>query len=315
MSKQIGRIEIVPVREAFRHEALDFTTWLEENIDVLAERLGLELSVLDREKAVGPFNVDLVCEDDAGRLVIIENQLERTDHDHLGKILTYLVNLEAKAAIWITPEVRPEHERVIEWLNETTGADIAFYLVRVEAVRIGVSPFAPLFTVLAGPDEEAKEVGETKKDWSERHQLRLEFWTGLIERIKERGIKLFANIRPGRDYWLSAGAGRAGVTYIYLIFKDGAGIALYIDTGNYDINKAIFDALFAQRDEIENEFGEPLEWQRMDDKRASRIGKRWDDRGSLREREKWADLQEMMIDAMTRFEAAISKRLQKIKTP
>ncbi len=316
MSTQIAKIEIVPLREAFKHEALDFTAWLEKNIDALADRLGLDLTVLEREKAVGPFKVDLVCEDNTGRLVIIENQLERTNHDHLGKILTYLVNLDAKVAVWIAPEVRPEHERVIEWLNETTSADIALFLVRVEAVRIGDNtPFAPLFTVLAAPDEETKEVGEAKKDWSERHHLRFEFWRELIARINERGIKLFANIKPGRDNSLSAGAGKRGITYVYLIFKDGAGIELHIDTGNAGDNKEIFDTLFAQRDEIENEFGEALDWQRLEDRRASRIRKRWYDRGGLREREKWTELQDMMIDAMTRFEAAISKRLQKIKVP
>lgn len=313
MSEQIGKIGIVPVREAFKREALDFTTWLEQNIDALTDRLGLELSVLEREKTVGSFNVDLLCEDDAGRLVIIENQLERTDHDHLGKILTYLVNLEASSAIWVTPEVRPEHERVIEWLNETTGTDITFYLVRVEAVRIGDSPFAPLFTVLAGPDEETKQVGETKKDWSERHQLRLEFWTELVERVRERKIALFANIKPSRDHWLSTGAGRGGVVYSYLIWKDGAGIELYIDTGNYDTNKVIFDALFAQRDEIEREFGEPLNWQRLDNRRASRVMKRWDDRGNLTERDKWDELQETLIAGMTQLEHVLKKRLQQIK--
>ena len=106
----IGKLDVVPVRDAFRHEAHNFTQWLETNIDALSERVGIELIVLEREKSVGSFNVDLFCEDSNGNYVIIENQLERTDHDHLGKLLTYLVNLEARTAIWVTPEVRPEHE-------------------------------------------------------------------------------------------------------------------------------------------------------------------------------------------------------------
>src|SRR3974390_1584397 len=91
----IGRAEFLPLRDVFRDEARSFTTWLEQHLDVLAERLGIELSVVQREKAGGDFNVDLLCEDSEGRAVIVENQLERTDHDHLGKLLTYLVNLEA----------------------------------------------------------------------------------------------------------------------------------------------------------------------------------------------------------------------------
>ncbi len=314
MSDQsIGQLEIVPIREAFRHEALDFTTWLERNIEALADRVDLELTVLEREKAVGTFTVDLVCEDSSGRLVIIENQFEKTDHDHLGKLLTYLVNLDAKAAIWVTPEVRPEHERVIDWLNEMTGADTAFYLVRIEAVRIGDSPYAPLFTVLAGPDEETKEVGEKKKEWAERHHKRLEFWTGLLQKVRERGVGLFANITPSRDHWLSTGAGKGGVRLAYLIWKDSAGIELYIDTGDQERNKEIFDALHTDREAIERELGNSLDWQRLDDKRASRVVKVWWEQGSLNEPEKWDQLQDMMIDAMTHFDEAFRKRLQRIK--
>jgi hypothetical protein len=199
----IGKIEIVPVRKTFPHEAHNFTVWLESNIDALSQRIGIELTVVEREKAVGSFNVDLVCEDNDGNRVIIENQLERTDHDHLGKLLTYLVNLEAKTAIWVTPEVRPEHERVIDWLNEAVGADYAFYLVQVEAVRIGTSPFAPLFTVLAGPDEQTREIGETKKELADQHVHYQEFWTQILERSKGR-TRLFSGISPRTRHWMSS---------------------------------------------------------------------------------------------------------------
>src|SRR5690606_5433515 len=119
----IGKIEIVPIRQAFGHEAANFTVWMEQNIDALSERIGLKLTVLERERSVGSFSLDLFCEDENGDAVIIENQLERTDHDHLGKLLTYMINLEAKTAIWVATEVRPEHQRVIDWLNEATGAN------------------------------------------------------------------------------------------------------------------------------------------------------------------------------------------------
>jgi len=196
----ISRLEIVPIRNVFQKEAQHFTTWLESHIEALSERLGLQLTVVQREKQVGDFNVDLLCEDSNGRPVIIENQLERTDHDHLGKLLTYLVNLDASTAIWITTEPRLEHQKVIDWLNESTAADISFYLVKAEATRIGDSPFAPLFTVLSEPDKQTKEIGEKKKEWAERHVKRFEFWTGLIDRSKDK-TKLFSNISPGRYSW------------------------------------------------------------------------------------------------------------------
>src|SRR5688572_21100363 len=128
---QVGKIQRVELRQVWPHEALDFTTWLEENTDTLSDVLGVSIENVEREKAAGAFSVDLVGEDDHGSTVIIENQLERSDHDHLGKLVTYLAALEARIAIWIVKDPRPEHVGAVTWLNESTGAN--FYLVKVEA--------------------------------------------------------------------------------------------------------------------------------------------------------------------------------------
>lgn len=157
----ISRLQFIHVREAFKHEALDLTQWLAENIDVLAERIGLSpLIIEEREKQVGSFRADLVCRDIHGNRVIIENQLEKSDHKHLGQILVYLANLEANTAIWITPEIRPEHEMAISALNKV-GYEI--YLVKLEAIRVDSSSLAPLFTLIskmrAVPDQ-----GHSKSD-------------------------------------------------------------------------------------------------------------------------------------------------------
>lgn len=312
-NEPIGRLEFESVRDVFRDEARHFTTWLEQHLDVLGERLGIELNAVQREKAVGEFNVDLLCEDSSGHAVIIENQLEKTDHDHLGKLLTYLVNLDAHTAIWVTGEPRAEHQKVVEWLNENTAADVSFFLVKVETVRIGDSPAAPLFTTLAGPNEQAKELGENKKEWAERHVKRLEFWKGLLEKSREK-TKLFANIAPGRYSWLGTGAGKAGVTFNYDVVMDWASVQLYIDhdheTGAR--NKAIFDALANQKAAIEEEFGGPLEWERLDDRRACRIRKRFTN-GGLARPETWPMLQDEMIDAMIRLNDALRGRLAKVE--
>src|SRR5436309_2499651 len=309
----IGRLEIESIRKAFPKEAGDFTRYLESHIEGLADRVGIKLTLDQREQAVGDFNVDLLCEDADGRPVIIENQLQKTDHDHLGKLLTYLVNLAASTAIWVTTEPRLEHQKVIDWLNESTPADLSFYLVKVEAARIGDSPLAPLFTVLAGPDKQTKEVGEKKKEWAERHFKRVEFWKGLLENSKEK-TKLFSNISPGRSNWIGTGAGKSGVSFTYVISMDWAGAELYIDydhdTG--EKNKAIFDALYAQKDAIEKEFGGPLDWERLDDKRASRIRKRFTD-GGLTSPDTWPGLQEEMIDAMIRLDKALRPRLANVE--
>jgi hypothetical protein len=311
-SNQIGKIEIVPVRQAFGHEALDFTVWLEQNIDALADRLGIDLTVLEREKEVGSFKVDLLCEDGNGNTVIIENQLERTDHDHLGKLLTYMINLDAKTAIWVTPEPRQEHERVIEWLNESTNTNLSFYLIRVEALRIGGSPFAPLFSVLSAPDEQSREIGKTKGDLAQRHYDRLEFWTTLLDRSKSK-TNLFSNRSPSKDHWLATGSGRSGITFNYLILKDHAAITLNIDVGDQTTNKAIFDEFASQSQDIEYEFGERLNWYRLDDKKACHIDCQIYEHGSLSEPDTWAALQDLMIDKMVRFDRVFRDRIKKLE--
>jgi len=174
----VGRLLRLPLREVWKHEALDFTTWLQDNIDVLNEVIGLTLSNAEREQSAGTFSVDLVAEDETGNPVVIENQLEKSDHDHLGKVITYLTAIGAKSAIWIVADPRPEHVGAISWLNESSSA--AFYLLKVEAVRIGDSPPAPLLTLIVGPSKESRDVGSTKKELAERHLVRRTFWTELL---------------------------------------------------------------------------------------------------------------------------------------
>ncbi len=128
----IGKIERVPLRDIWKHEAYDFTSWLQDNIDVLNDALGLSLSNPESEQSAGSFNVDLVAEDENGNPVIIENQLEKSDHNHLGKLITYLIAIGAKTAIWIVADPRPEHIGAISWLNESPSAN--FYLFKVEGM-------------------------------------------------------------------------------------------------------------------------------------------------------------------------------------
>ena len=134
MANRIGKIKRVKLKDVWKHEALDLTRWMENNIDVINELLDIELSNVEREKAVGDFSVDLTAEDESGNLVIIENQLAKSDHEHLGKLITYLSSLEAKTAIWIVPEPRPEHTNAVSWLNQSGLA--RFYLVKIEAIQI-----------------------------------------------------------------------------------------------------------------------------------------------------------------------------------
>ena len=179
MSTQIGKLQRVHLREVWRHEAYDFTQWLQENIDVLNESLDLELVSAEREQAAGSFSIDIVAESSDGDTYVIENQLEKSNHDHLGKVITYLTSMKARGAIWIVSEPRQEHVNAMAWLNEASSVE--FYLVKVEAVRIGDSPAAPLLTLIVGPSAEAKEAGRAKQELAERYGIRKQWWSQLIQ--------------------------------------------------------------------------------------------------------------------------------------
>ena len=308
----IGKLERVSLRDVWKNEAKDFSSWLFKNIEILSEELNIKITAIEKEKKIGSFSADILAEGSTGETVIIENQLEKTNHDHLGKILTYVSNLEAKVAIWISKEPRSEHEKAIVWLNELSS-DIDFYLVRVEAYKIGNSDPAPKFTVIAGPTEIGKAVGSEKKKIAERHNSRLRFWESLLENSQKK-TSLHSNISPSIDSWISTSAGKSGLAFSYVItFKHGQ-IELYIDRGkdSEDENKQIFDEFKSHQDEIEKEFGDKLRWERLDDKRASRISKRFQNVG-LNDEDKWDKLQNSMIDGMIRLEKAFRGYIQNIK--
>ena len=295
-------------------EASHFTPWLAkaENLELLSETLGIELELEAEEKDVGPFRADILCKESlTGSWVLVENQLERSDHDHLGKLITYMVALDARAAIWVVAEPRPEHVSAITWLNEASSAD--FYLVKLEAIRIGRSDPAPLLTMIVGPSEEAREVGRTKQELAERHFIRHEFWSSLLGRAKAK-TSLHANISPSRSNWIGAGAGKQGLGFNYVTRQHGGQVELYIDRGqdSEKENKAIFDSLVDQKSKIEEAFGESLDWQRLEGPRASRIRKELTS-GGYRDDERWPQIQDEMIDNMIRLSDALKPHILQLE--
>lgn len=305
LKEQIGKIKKVPLRELWNKEDKDFTRWLEENIDYLNEALDFEISIEKREEYAGPFKVDLLGSDKDGNKVVIENQLEKTDHDHLGKLITYLTNLDANVGIWITSEPVEEHVKAIDWLNENAPDDVSFYLVKIEAVKIEPQPIAaPLFTIIARPTEESKEIGLEKKEYAQRHLLRKEFWTKLLEKANKL-TKLHSGVSPSIYSWIGTGAGKSGISYNYVVTYSYGSSEIYLDRGKDfvepNINKIRFDELIKHKKEIEERFGESLEWERLDNRRGSRIVIRFKGAG-LKDHDKWGQLQDKMIDAMVRLE-------------
>jgi hypothetical protein len=306
----IGRLESVPLRQLWPNEAYDFTTWLAENLDLLGETLGMDFSLVEQEASAGSFSVDILAEDARGGPVVIENQLQRTDHDHLGKLITYLSNLDAKAAVWVTSDPRLEHEKAIHWLNEMLPANTAFFLVKIEAFRIEDSPPAPLLTVVAGPSSEAQHIGGQKKELAERHIKREQFWDALLQRANQR-TSLHSRRSPTTGGALSAGAGRSGLVFQYRVRMHDAEIGFRIRRETPEASRRIFDALRKRRETIEHHFGHPLEWRPKEDIRTCHIVHSIDE-GGWKDEELWPDIQVQMVDAMVRLEQALAPEIERL---
>jgi hypothetical protein len=307
----IGKIARVPLREVWKHEALDLTKWLQDNIDVLNDVLGMSLSNAQREQSAGDFSVDLVAEDDASGLVVIENQLERSDHAHLGKLITYLTAIGAKTGIWIVADPRPEHVAAITWLNESSAT--SFYMLKIEGVRIGESPPAPLLTLIVGPSEEGRVVGETKKVLAERHELFQKFWAELLNRAKGK-TRLHEGKSPSGRNTLGASAGKPGFEFKYWIAEHEGSVFLAIElrTQPEEETKDVFDTLAKYRDAIEKDFGGPVVWDCLEGRRVCRIEKIITI-GGYRDETKWGEIQDAMIDAMIRLERALKPHIAKLQ--
>ena len=303
----IGKLERVALREVWRHEAYDFTRWLQDNIDVLNDALGMSLTNVEREQAAGSFSIDLVAERESGGKVIIENQLEKSNHDHLGKVLTYMVAMEAQTAIWIVSEPRPEHVSVIAWLNESSSSD--FYLVKVEAVRIGISPPAPLLTLIVGPSAETAAISRSKREFVERHDLRRAWWSRLIARPDAGPHR---HNTPGEALYIGVNTGWRGLSWNYVITQHDCGAELYIDRGkgSEEENKAIFDRLLEKREEVERLYGGALSWERLEVRRACRVRARVSRGGYRAAEDEWDAIQSDQVDAMTRLRGALEPHVK-----
>lgn len=269
---KLGKLEEVDIRKVWPHEQYDFSKWLatEENIKELGDTLNLSLTDVETEKFVGNYRCDILCKDEiTGKMVLIENQLEPTNHDHLGKIITYASGLDAAVVVWIVASARDEHASAIEWLNKHTDDEISFFLVEVHAYKIGDSDPAPQFKIIEQPNDFVKIVKAVSKnsDMNESQKNRLEFWTQFNEVVDSQG-KPFNKRKATTDHWYNVAIGSSDASIsIDLVNKEHRiRVSLWIND-----NKDIFDALFQRKDEIETALGFGLEWNRLDNKKASYI--------------------------------------------
>lgn len=268
----IGKLEEVNIRELWKHEQYGFSEWLskKENIENLNDILGLTLIDISKETYVGAYRCDLFAKDEAtGIKVIIENQLEMSNHDHLGKIITYASGLDAKVIVWIVKEAREEHRSAVEWLNNNTSTNLNFFLIEIHAYKIGNSDPAPMFQVVEQPNDFIKnnKSSNSNDSMNKSQSQRIEFWNQFNNVIAERG-KPFNTRKATTDHWYSVAIGTSEAHIdITLVNKDSViGVELYIPD-----NKELFDKLFENKEEIEKSLGFKLEWRRLDNSKASRI--------------------------------------------
>lgn len=304
----IGKLEEVDIRELWKHEQYDFSEWLskKENIENLNDILGLTLVDISKETYVGSYRCDLFAKDETtGIKVIIENQLEMSNHDHLGKIITYASGLDAKVVVWIVKEAREEHRSAIEWLNNNTNSNINFFLIEIHAYKIGNSDNAPMFQVIEQPNDFIKNNKSINSNdtMNKSQSQRLEFWNQFNNVLVERG-KTFNVRKATTDHWYNVAIGTSDAHIdITLVNKDSViGVELYITD-----NKEFFDKLYQRKDEIENDLGFKLDWRRLNNSKASRIvtfikGLNFDDHSNYNELiNKTIDLAVLMRDTFKKY--------------
>ncbi len=310
---ELGELTREHPREVWANEALDFTPWLEEHIDLLGDALGMDIDVTGREVAVGNFSLDLLgTEQNTGSRVIIENQLERTDHDHLGKMLTYAAGLDARTVVWISGDVRDEHREAVHWLNEHTGDAVAFFAVEIEVLRIGDSLPGLRFNVVAQPSEFQRQVTRRTATPPTETQIAYQrFFGDLVDQLHAT----HPGFTRARSDTVSTSAGKtfySGMTgHSVGVWFSGQGefwVETWIDLGTKEQNKLAFDRIHTEREEIEEQLGGDLTWERKDDRKGCRVS--WRRPGSidspedqLEEFKRWA------VDLLPRFRDAFAPRI------
>lgn len=299
--EKLGRLKGVPLREIWPAEERDFTPWLADHIDLLGEALGLPLRVLDREAGVGPFRAGLLVEDaETGAVGIVENQLGKSDHTHLGQLLTYAAGYDASIIIWVVGEAREEHVETINWLNAQSSEDIGFFLVRIEVWRIGSSPPAPRFEVVSEPNAWSRALRSAARGQGSRFALDLlHYWMEFSELARKAGIK---TRKPAARNFLDVPLNAPDAHLVLRVRPSQGKIAIQVYIPE---RKEIFQCLFKHRAEIEAALGGPLTWSPRPETKSSIIGRERD--ADFNNRERWSEYQQWMLEQIQTFQRAFPK--------
>lgn len=303
----LGRLATVLPRDVWTHEALNFTPWLLQNVDVLSDLLGMDLELQVAEHAVGGFSLDLLGRDlSDDSVVIVENQLEQSDHGHLGQILTYAAGTNPKTIVWIATSFRPEHRAALDWLNEHTDPDTRFFGVEIEVVRIGDSSPAPNFKLMAEPNDWEKQVkaATVAGAMTEKSKLYWDFWEQFRSRVVAEHPDWTRRKTSTRDSWYYLPTGISGAEFQATFTRGGLAVQLYFGDPDPSINTARFEGLHAKQDQFEQALGENAVWDEMKGRKAARVCVTSAFNG-VADIDQWPAMIDWLIDQHVRFRRAI----------
>jgi len=311
----LGKLKQIDLREAWKHEAIDFTRWLAEpeNIFLLSEEIGVDIKILQTEAKVDTFSVDILAEEanvETPRKIIIENQLEQTDHDHLGKLITYASGYDAEIIIWIVKSAKDAHKQAVDWLNEHTDEKLNFFLIKMELWQIGDSPFAPKFQIISNPNDWTKMIKATvgNNELTATKGMQLEFWNKFKEYVsnKKSNIKL-RKADPQHWYDISYGNSESHMSLTVNTQTNQLGCAIYIPN-----SKELFQMFLNYKDDIEKELDEKLDWQELQGKLASRIILTRE--GDIENTNNWDNYFEWFKSKVESFQIVFSKYYKKVRS-
>ena len=308
---KLERLIKIPLREFWDKENRDFTPWLadEENIGLLGETIGVELEVEAQERNVGPFRADILCKDiSTDNWVLIENQLEPTDHTHLGQLLTYAAGLNAVTVVWIAESFTNEHRAALDWLNKITAEGFSFFGLEIELWRIGDSPIAPKFNVVSHPNNWTKTVSRiSQTELTPAKQLYLEYWTGLRNLLEQRN-GVIKPIKPWPRNWLGFGIGRSKFRLDASASVRDKWICVSLTLRGPDA-KPHFHLLEGDRTDIEEEIGAELDWEETEEREQNYIELSMYDT-DLADRQDWDRQHQWLCEQLEIFHKVFSPRVK-----
>lgn len=301
---KIGRLEKVDPRDLWKGEASDFTPWLakEENIEILSETIGLELEVINEEVGVGPFRADILCKDTLNdSYVLIENQLEKTDHSHLGQLMTYAAGLDAVTIVWIAKRFTDEHRAALDWLNRVTNSKLHFFGIEIEAYSIGNSDPAPMFKMVSKPNDWTKSISTIQKDskLTDAQSLYLEYWSAFKDYIEKSSSKIKSQ-KALAQHWYNFAIGRSDFKIVTSASTRDKFIRVAFEMFGNDAKPRYDHIKNNYHDAVEQISDEEVQWERLDGRQMSWIGFRKD--GNVSNKAEWDSHFEWYIDKINKLD-------------